>query len=154
MRHQGVRGYDVYCHVRNPDQVYQNIEKQSKEISEKEVRIKLVSREDCAKLSEVKEEWCGDYFKRYFEQEAQDGPLVLPQIQRGINKIVDTMETWCSKANVSSNLKGLVVHNFNVLKFLKILLYDKLDTRKLCKELDIKDFRSTSIPIVIVHNTK
>ena len=55
MRHQGVRGYDVYCHVRNPDQVYQNIEKQSKEISEKEVRINLVCREDCAKLSEVKE---------------------------------------------------------------------------------------------------
>ena len=154
MRHQGVRGYDVYCHVRNPDQVYQNIEKQSKEISEKEVRIKLVSREDSAKLSEVKEKWCGDYFKRYFEQEAQDGPLVLPQIQRGINKIVDSMEIWCSKANVSSNLKGLVVHNFNVLKFLKIFLYDKLDTRKLCKELDIKDFRSTSIPIVIVYNPK
>ena len=151
--HQGVRGYDVYCHVRNPDQVYKNIEKQSKEISKKEVKIKLACREDCSKLSELKESLCGDYFKRYFEQEAKQGPVVLPPIQRGINKVVDTMERWCREANTSpSNLKGLIVHNFNVLKFLEIFLYDKLDAGKLCKELQIKDLRSTSMPIFIVYN--
>ena len=80
--------------------------------------------------------------------------MVLPPIEKGINKIVDTMETWCSEANVApSNLKGLVVHSFNVLKFLEFF-YDKLDTGKLCKELEIKDFRSTSIPMVIVYNPK
>ena len=153
MSHQGVRGYDVYCHVRNPDQIYQNIEKQSKEISEKEVKIKLFCREDCAKLSELKKSFCGNYFKRYFEPEAKHGPVVLPPIQRGANKIVDTMERWCSETNTSPlNLKGLVVHNFNVLRFLEIFLYDKLDAVKLCKELEIKDFRSTSEPIVIVYN--
>ena len=155
MSHQGVRGYDVYCHVKNPHQIYQNIEKQSKEISEKEMKIKLFCREDCAKLSELKERLCGDYFKRYFEQEARQGPVVLPPIGRGINKIVDTMERWCSEANTSpSNLKGLVVHNFSVLKFFENFLYDELDAVKLCKELEIKNFRSNSEPIVIVYNPK
>ena len=81
--------------------------------------------------------------------------MVLPPIKRGINKIVDTMEKWCDQANTSpSNLKWLVVHNFNILKFLENFLYDKLHARTLCRELEIKDFRSTSDPIVIVYNRK
>ena len=117
------------------------------------MRIKLDVNEGYAKLSELKKHFCGVYFKRYFEKEAKDGPVVLPPIQRGINKIVDTMEKWCRKANISpSKLKGLVVHNFNVLTFLNFFLYHKLDTEKLCEELEIKNFRSTSEPIVLVYN--
>ena len=38
--------------------------------------------------------------------------VILPPIQKGVHKIVDTMEEWCSEANISpKNLKGLVVHN-------------------------------------------
>ena len=148
-----MRGFDVYCHVRNPYQVYQNISEQGKAISEKEVRIKLDVNEGYAKLSELKKHFCGVYFKRYFEKEANDGPVVLPPIQRGINKIVDTMEKWCREANISpSKLKGLVVHNFNVLKFLEFFLYHKLDTERLCEELEIQHFQSTSEPIVLVYN--
>ena len=154
MSHQRFRGYDVYCHVRNPSQVYQNIDEQSKEISKKEVKIQLVGGGASATLSELKKEWCGDYFKRYFELDATKGPLVLPQIDRGSNKIVDTMERWCSETNASpSNFKGLVVHNFDVLEFLKFFLYKGSDAKTLCEELEIKD-RSTSIPIVIVYNPK
>ena len=59
------------------------------------------------------------------------------------------MEKWCSKANTSpAALKGLVVHNFEFQKF----LCGKLDEGKLCKELEIKNFRSNSEPIVIVYN--
>ena len=59
------------------------------------------------------------------------------------------MEKWYSKANTSpTDLKGLVVHNFEFQKF----LCGKLDEGKLCKELEIKNFRSNSEPIVIVYN--
>ena len=155
MSHQGVCGYDVYCHVRNPDQVYQNIEKQSKEISEKNVGIKLYGNEDSAKLSNLKKHSCKKYFERYFEEQAKAGPVVLPQIQGKTDKVVDTMEEWCRKANTSpSDLKGLVIHNFSFFKFLEKFLFGKLDKRKLCKELEIKNFRSNSEPIVIVYNPK
>ena len=155
MSHQGVCSYDVYCHVRNPDQVYQNIEKQSKEISEKKVRIKLYGNEGSTKLPKLKKHSCKKSFERYFEEQAKVGPVVLPQIQGKVNKVVDTIEKWCRKANTSpSDLKGLVIHNFSILKFLGKFLFGKFDERNLCKELEIKNFRSNSKPIVIVYNPK
>ena len=154
MSHQGFDDYDVWCHVKNPHQVFGNIDKLSIEILNQKVKKKLAGREGSAKLSELKKSLCGDYFKRYFKQEAKQGPVILPPIQRGINKIVDTMERWCREANTSPlSLKGLVVHNFNFLKFLETFVY-KLDAGKLCKELEIKDFESTSTPTVIVYNPK
>ena len=163
MRHRGVGEYDVYCHVRNPHTVYQNIGKLGKAISEKLVKIKKGFGEDernesFDKLSKLKGHLCRVYFKRYFERDAKKGPLVLPPIQRRINKIVDTMEKWCMEANTSpSNLKGLVVHNFNLPEFLEKFLCDKSDAANLCEGLELKDFRnfgSASEPIVIVYNPK
>ena len=154
MSHQGFDDYDVWCHVKNPHQVFGNIDKLSIEILNQKVKKKLAGREGSAKLSELKESLCGDYFKKYFKKGAKQGPVILPPIKRGINKIVDTMERWCREANTSPlSLKGLVVHNFNFLKFLETFVY-KLDAGKLCKELEIKDFESTSTPTVIVYNPK
>ena len=162
MRHRGVGKYDVYCHVRNPHKVYQNIGEQSKAISEKLVKIKKgfgegEAKEDFGKLSRLKERLCGVYFKRYFKREAKQAPVILPPIQRGVNKIVDTMEEWCSETNTSpTNLKGLVVHNFNLSRFLEIFLCDKSDAINFCEGLEVKDFDSGSAsePIVIVYNPK
>ena len=161
MGHRGVGKYDVYCHVRNPHKVYQNIDKQRKAISGKLVKIKKgfgngERKEDIDKVSNLKETLCGVYFKRYFERDAKQGPLILPPIQRGINKIVDTMEKWCKEANASpSSLKGLVAHNFNLSRFLEMFFRDKSDATNFCEWLEIKDFKgfgSASKPIVIVYN--
>ena len=150
--HQGVHGYDTYGHVRNANEVFKNIDKQHKAISEKKVRVKLYRKEDACLLSELKESHCKDYFKRYFEKLAKIEPVVLPQMQKGIEKFVDTMIQWCKATNSSSDLKGLVVHSFNVSDYLKKLFYNELEKVELCKDLDIKDFPSA--PTVIVYNPK
>lgn len=150
MDHQGVRGYGTYCHIKNANNVFKSIDKWQKKISRKEVKVKLHDREDVCTLSELKGNLCGDYFKRYFENPAKEGPLVLPDIPRDINKVVDTMERWCNDTNQSSDLKGLVVHNFNIADYFGKLFYDEFEKEKLLKDLDIKHFPST--PIMVVYN--
>ena len=150
MSHRGVRGYGTYCHIRNADRVFKNIDKWRKSISEKEVKVKHHDKEDVRTLSELKEELCMNYFKRYFENLAKEGPVVLPQMQSGINKITNTMKHWCNTTNDSSNLKGLVIHSFSVSDYLRKFFYDELEIANLRADLDIKDFPTT--PIVIVYN--
>ena len=109
-----MRGYGTYCHIRNADCVFKNIDKWRKLISEKEVKVKHHDKEDVHTLSELKEKHCINYFKRYFENVAKKGPLVLPKVHSEIDKVAITMERWCDNTNDSSNLKGLVIHSFNV----------------------------------------
>ena len=141
----------------------QNIGKHCKVISEKLVKIKKdfgkdERKEDFNKLAKLKESLCEVCFKRYLERDAKPGSLILPPIHGGINKVVDTMERWCMKANTSpSNVKGLVVHNFSLSGFFQFFLYDKSDATSLCEELEkkyCKYFRLVSEPIVIVFNPK
>ena len=150
MVHRGVRGYGIYCHVRNANDVFKKIDEWHKIILEKEVNVKLHDKEDVYPLSELKGNLCMNYFRRYFEKAAQEGPIVLPQIPKGINKVVDTVEHWCNDTNDSSDLKGLVIHSFNVSEYFRKLFYDEFDREKLRKDLDIKDFPSA--PIIIVYN--
>ena len=150
MFHQGVRGYGTYCHVRNAKGVFKNIEKWHKIISKKEVEVKLHDKRDVCSLSELKGKLCINYFKRYFEKAAKEGPVVLPQIRNGMNKVVDTVERWCKDTNDSSDLKGLVVHSYNVSQYFRILFYDEVEIEELRKDLDIKEFPST--PVIIVYN--
>ena len=114
------------------------------------MKVKLHDKEGVFTLSELKRNLCGDYFKRYFENQAREGPVVLPQISSGINKVVDTMERWCINTSDSFELKGLVIHSFNVSEYFRKLFYDKFDIIKLRKDLDIKDIPSA--PIIIVYN--
>ena len=114
MDHRGVRGCGTYCHIANANFVFKNIDKWRNAISEKEVKVKLHDKEDFCTLFELKENLCVDYFKRYFEKLAKKGPVVLPQISTGFNKVVDTVERWCNDTNDSSDLKGLVVHSFDI----------------------------------------
>lgn len=56
-----------------------------------------------------------------------------------------------------SNVKELIVHNFNLSGFLQFFLYDKSDATSLCEGLEVKYckyFRLVSEPIVIVFNPK
>ena len=150
MDHRGVRGCATYCHIANANVVFKNIDKWRNAISEKEVKVKLHDKEDFRTLFELKENLCVDYFKRYFEKLAKKGPVVLPQISTGFNKVVDTMERWCNDTNDSSDLKGLVVHSFDISEYFRKLFYDQFEKEKLLKDLDIKDFPAT--PIIIVYN--
>ena len=148
--HRGVRGYGTYCHVKNADEVFRKIDEWHKTILKQEVKVKLHDKEDVYTLANLKENLCGDYFQRYFENTTKVGPLVIPQIPNGINKIVDTMQRWCNDTNDSSHLKGLVVHSFNISEYFRKLFYNKFEKEKLRKDLDIKNFPPT--PIIMVYN--
>ena len=125
MGHKGFRGYGTYCHIRNASNVFKNIDRWHEIISEKEVKVKLHDKEDVSTLSKLKENLCGDYFGRYFEKQAKEGAVVLPQIPSGIhNKVVETMERWCNDTNDSFDMKGLVVHSFNISECFHKLFYD------------------------------
>ena len=150
--HLGIRGYDIYCHIRNAKKVFKNIDKWHKAISAEEVRVKIRDKEDVCTLSELKENLCGDYFKRYFEKLAKEATVVLPQIPSKTNKVVHTMERWCNDTNESSYLKGLVVHSFNISEYFRKLLYNEYGKEKLREDLDISSFPSS--PLVIVYNPK
>ena len=150
MSHHGVRGYGTYCHIRNANCVFKNIDKWQRTISGKEVKVKLYDKEGVRTLSDLKENLCRDYFKRYFEKLAVNGPVVLPEIPSGVNKIVDTMERWCNDTNDSSELKGLVIHSLNISEFFGKFFYDEFEKETVRKDLDIKDFPAT--PIIIVYN--
>ena len=148
--HRGLRGYSTYCHVTNANDVFRNINEWQKKISEKQVKVKLHDEEDVCTLSELKKVHCGNYFKRYFETSVKKTPVVLPQIPSRFKKIVDTMERWCNDTSELSDLKGLVIHNFNVSEYFEKIFYDKFEKVKLRKNLDIKDVPSA--PIIIVYN--
>ena len=101
------------------------------------------------KLSTFKGIHCQEYFQRYFEVLLHNDPVILPQkIPTANKKIVNTMGSWCKKANSFSNLKGLVVYKFSVLKYLE-WLYDR---KTLHQYLDIKDFPRK--PTIMVYNPK
>ena len=78
MQHQGVRGYNTFGHIKNADKVFKNISNIHGEITKRTVRVKLPTYEDEKTLSELKESLCKDYFKRYFENQAKENPVVLP----------------------------------------------------------------------------
>ena len=145
-----MRGYGTYCHIRNAKDAFKNIDKWREIISKKEVNVKLHDKEDVYTLSELKEKLCMNYFKTYFENVAKEGPVLLPQVQGGINKITNTMIHWCNNTNDSPNLKGLVIHSFSVPDYLRKFFYDELEIDNLRADLDIKEFPTT--PIIIVYN--
>lgn len=114
MQHQGVRGYNTFGHIKNADKVFEKISNIHGEITKKKVRVKLPTYEDEKTLSELKESLCEDYFKRNFENQAREYPVILPQrIPKGINKIMSTIERWCIDTNEMSDIKGLVIHSFD-----------------------------------------
>ena len=76
--------------------------------------------------------------------------MVLPKVHREIDKVTITMKRCCDNTNDSSNFKGLVIHSFNVLDYLRKFFYDKLEIDNLREGLDIKDIPTT--PIIIVYN--
>ena len=153
MQHRGVCGYNTFAHIRNSDKVFENITNFHEEITSIKVKVKLPTYDDKKTVSQLKENLCGDYFKRYFKNQAMEKPVVLPQaIPSGIKKVVDTLESWCFETNEMSHLKGIIIHSFDVLVYFDKWLLVKGSKERLCKDLYIKEFPST--PIIIVYNPK
>ena len=153
VEHQGVCGYQTFAHVKNADRIFKTVTNIHGAIKNRMVRVKLPTYEDEKSLSELKENLCGDYFKRYFENQAKEKPVILPQvIPIGINNFVDTMERWCTDTNEMSDLKGLIIHSFDVSVYFDKWFHDRFNKERLFKDLDIKEFPSTSI--IIVYNPK
>ena len=153
VKHRGVCGYNTFAHIENSDKVFENITKFNEEITNTKVKVKLPTYDDKKTVSQLKENLCGDYFKRYFKNQAMKKPVVLPQaIPSEIKKVVDTLETWCFETNEMSHLKGIIIHSFDILEYFDKWLCVKGSKEKLCKGLYIKEFPST--PIIIVYNPK
>ena len=97
--------------------------------------------------SEFKEQ-CTAYFERYFEILAYEDPQILPwKIPHELKSITDIMFGWCSETNYFSNIKGLVVHSFSVLKH----LFRQGFTKKMLQDChQIENISET--PIIVVYN--
>ena len=69
-----------------------------------------------SRLPESKfEEQCTAYFKRYFENLAGEEPQVLPW-KMANHDYTRRMAHWCQRTNLSSTIKGLVLHSFSILQ--------------------------------------
>ena len=153
MEHKGVRGYNTFGHIKNADEVFRNVSNIHREITNSMVRVKLPTYEDEKTLFELKENLCLNFFKRYFQYQGKEKPIILPQVVPSeINKVVDTMKHWCIYSNGLTELKGVVIHSFDFSMLFRKLFYDEFNKEKLCKDLYMEKFTST--PITIVYNPK
>ena len=136
----------MLAHIENTDEVIKTIDRLREDTSDSKVQVILSTyKSEIIQLSEFKQVRCREYFIMYFKKLAYEGPIVLPNAAPSeIEKVVETMNGWCKNTNETSGLKGIVVHSFDMLKYIK-WFYDKeiSDGR-----LDIKDFPSTSVNIV------
>ena len=96
-----------------------------------------------SRLPESKfEEQCTAYFKRYFENLAGEEPQVLPW-KMASHDYTRRMARWCQRTNISSTIKGLVLHSFSILQhacrhgFTKEMLQDFLQIKNLPKSPSI-----------------
>ena len=83
------------------------------------------------------EKQCTAYFKRYLENLAGEEPQILPW-KMANHDYTCGMAKWCQRTNdISSTIKGLVLHNFSILQhkcrhgFTKEMLQDFLKTKNL-----------------------
>ena len=134
------------AHIKNADEVTKTIDRLREDTSDSKVKVVLSTyKSEIITLSEFKEVRCREYFRMYFKKLAHEDPIVLPNaIPSEIEKVVETMNSWCKNTNETSDLKGIVVHSFDMLKYIKWFYDEEISDRR----LDIKDFPSTSVNIV------
>ena len=99
--------------------------------------------------SKFKEQYTG-YFERYFEVLANEDPQILPwKVPHEFKSITEIMFCWCKETNELSNIKGLVLHSFSILKH----LFRHGFTKKMLKDcLQIQNF--SEVPIIVVYNPR
>ena len=94
------------------------------------------------------EEQCTTHFEENFETLVADSPLILPCKEPDrLKGVVKVMEEWCRKRNDLSRIKGLILHNFSVLKHLEHFGF----SREILKgNFKIQEFSEQ--PVIIVYN--
>ena len=139
------------AHIKNADEVVKTIDRLCEDTSDSKIKVVLSTyKSEIIELSEFKEVRCREYFEMYFKKLARKDPIVLPNaVPSEIEKVVETMKSWCKNTNETSDLKdlkGIIVHSFDMLKYIKWFYGEKISERR----LDNKDFPS----VIIVYNPK
>ena len=89
------------------------------------------------------------HFEENFEILALDSPLILlckkPEMLKGVVKV---MEEWCKKRNDLSSIKGLILHNFSVLRHLEHFGFTR---EVLKKSFKIRNFLNNLPSLSTIH---
>ena len=140
--------YQLFAHNANAKEVSDAIDEVRKQRKETDIKIKLNPiKEDYVKNISF-DERCITYFEENFESLAKETPIILPcKEPEKFKEIVTTLESWCTKTNKSSRIKGLVLHSFSVFRHLEYFGFKK---EALQKSLKIRTFSEE--PVTIVYN--
>ena len=148
----GFGGFEIFAHIRNPDEVYENIEKLHENIEVNRLRVVLGTDKSVTCNTREFTDLCYEHFKTHYERLAHYEPIVLPPSTPSTLKwIVETMKNWCNETNCFSNMKGLVIHSFGILEYLKWFNI-KFTEMTLDHNLYIDHF--PRMPVIIVYNPK
>ena len=142
-----INGYQIFAHSPKPEDISDAIrEILATKRSNVKVKFSPIKQDNVEEADFEKQ--CTEYFERNFESLSKEAPLVLPcKEPEEFKEIVKTIEHWCRKTNKSSSMKGLVLHNFSVLRHLEHFGF----TRETLKErLKIENF--SEAPIIVVYN--
>ena len=101
-------GFEMLAHIKNADEVIKTIDRLREDTSDSKVKVVLSTyKSEIIRLSEFKEVRCREYFKMYFKKLVHEDPIVLPNaIPSEIEKVVETMNSWCKNTNETSNLRS------------------------------------------------
>ena len=148
----GFCGFELFAHIRNPDEVYENIEKLHENIADNKVRVVLGTDKSVRCNAREFTDLCYEHFETHYERLAHFEPIVLPPgTPSRLKGIVETMKSWCNETNYSPNMKGLVIHSFRILEYLK-WFNNKFTKTTLDNNLYIDHF--PRMPVIIVYNPK
>ena len=139
-------GFRIICHNPNIEYIKEILEKKNT----KNIDVYTGPHHKLRICESEFEEQCTAYFERYFEISANEEPLILPwKVPHEFKSIANIMSEWCNETNDLSNIKGLVLHSFSIVKHLFRLGF----TKKILQDcLQIQNF--SEAPIIVVYNPR
>ena len=142
-----IDGYKIFAHEPCAEDISDAINK-IRERKKDKIKVKHCRNKQHIMKETEFEEQCTTHFEENFETLAADSPLILPCKEpdrlKGVAKV---MEEWCRKRNDLSRIKGLILHNFSVLRHLEHFGF----SREILKgNFKIQEFSEQ--PVIIVYN--
>ena len=139
-------GFRIICHNPNIEYIKEILEKKNT----KNIDVYTGPHHKLRICESEFEEQCTAYFERYFEISANEEPLILPwKVPHEFKSIANIMSEWSNETNDLSNIKGLVLHSFSIVKHLFRLGF----TKKILQDcLQIQNF--SEAPIFVVYNPR
>ena len=142
-----IDGYQIFTHNPKAEDISEGIH-QIRAMKKTGIKVKLSAIKQDIIEEAIFEKRCTFHFERSFETLAKEAPLILPcKEPEKFKGIVKTMAKWCQKTNKSSNIKGLVLHSFNIHRHLKHFGHQE---EALTENLEITNFSEALI--IVVYN--